>query len=112
MYAGDFADTLAYNGDRNATGVQTTPGWVYSSQSSYLIRDTAAYNTNVQFIKHDQLSSMGSYIAKSTAIFHCPGDNYLSSVQRGLGWQNRDRSCAMDAAVGGGIKYYAGQSWF
>jgi prepilin-type N-terminal cleavage/methylation domain-containing protein/prepilin-type processing-associated H-X9-DG protein len=112
MYAGDFADTLAFNGDRNATGVQTTPSWVYSSQSSYLTWDTAAYNTNVQFIVNDQLSSMGGYIAKSTAIFRCPGDTYLSSAQRAVGWQYRDRSCAMDAAVGGGIKYYAGQSWF
>jgi prepilin-type N-terminal cleavage/methylation domain-containing protein/prepilin-type processing-associated H-X9-DG protein len=112
MYAGDFADTLAFNGDRNATGVQTTPSWVYSSQSSYLNWITSAYNTNVQFMINDQLSSMGDYIAKSVGIFHCPGDHYVSSVQAALGWQNRDRSCAMDAAIGGGVKYYAGSSWF
>ncbi|HSY16911.1 MAG TPA: prepilin-type N-terminal cleavage/methylation domain-containing protein [Candidatus Acidoferrales bacterium] len=112
MYANDNADTLAYNGDRNATGVQTTPSWVYSSQASFMTWDTAAYNTNTQFIINSQLSSMGDYIGKNTGIFHCPSDYYLSGAQSGAGWINRDRSCSMDAAVGGGIKYYAGQSWF
>ncbi|HEV2692986.1 MAG TPA: prepilin-type N-terminal cleavage/methylation domain-containing protein [Verrucomicrobiae bacterium] len=112
MYANDNADTLAYNGDRNATGVQTTPSWVYSSQASYMTWGTEAYNTNVQFIINSQLSSMGDYIAKNTAIFHCPGDSYLSAAQRGAGFVNRDRSCAMDAAIGGGIKFYGTSSWF
>jgi prepilin-type N-terminal cleavage/methylation domain-containing protein/prepilin-type processing-associated H-X9-DG protein len=112
MYAGDNSDNLCYNGDRNATGVQTTPSWVYSSQLSYMTWGTDPYNTNVQFIINSQLSSMGDYVAKSTAIFHCPGDYYLSPAQRAAGWVNRDRSCAMDAAIGAGIKFYAGQSWF
>jgi prepilin-type N-terminal cleavage/methylation domain-containing protein/prepilin-type processing-associated H-X9-DG protein len=117
MYAGDFADTLALNGDRNATGVQTTPSWVYSAKGSppnapYLTWDSGNYNTNTLYIVDDRLSAMGSYVAKSTGIFHCPGDQYLSSAQAALGWQYRDRSCAMNAAIGGGVKYYAGASWF
>jgi prepilin-type N-terminal cleavage/methylation domain-containing protein/prepilin-type processing-associated H-X9-DG protein len=112
MYAGDNSDNLAYNGDRNATGVQTTPSWVYSSTADYLTWDTSAYNTNIQFIINDQVSSLGDYISKNTAIYRCPADSYVSAAQRGVGWANRDRSCAMDAAIGGGIKYYAGQSWF
>jgi len=112
MYAGDNADTLAYNGDRNAVGAQTTPSWVYSSQAAYLTWGTDPYNTNSAFFTDSRVSSMGDYIAKSTAIFHCPGDRYASSAQHGLGWQYRDRSCAMNAAIGAGIKYYAGQTWF
>jgi prepilin-type N-terminal cleavage/methylation domain-containing protein/prepilin-type processing-associated H-X9-DG protein len=112
MYANDNSENLPYNGDRNATGVQTTPSWVYNSQSDYMTWGSDQYNTNIQFIINDQLSSMGNYVAKMVAIYHCPADNYLSPVQHGLGWINRDRSCAMDAAIGGGVKYYAGQSWF
>jgi len=112
MYANDNNDNLAYNGDRNATGVQTIPSWVYSSQQNYMTWGSDAYNTNTQFIINDQLSSLGDYVAKTVAIYRCPADNYLSGVQRGLGWINRDRSCAMDAAIGGGSKFYAGQPWF
>jgi prepilin-type processing-associated H-X9-DG protein len=112
MYANDFNDTLAYNGDRNATGVQTVCSWVYSSQQNYLTWDTSSYNTNVQFMINPLVSSLGDYVAKTIAIYHCPADYYLSPAQRAVGWANRDRSCAMDAAIGGGIKYYAGQSWF
>jgi prepilin-type N-terminal cleavage/methylation domain-containing protein/prepilin-type processing-associated H-X9-DG protein len=112
MYANDNSDTLAYNGDRNATGVQTTPSWVYSDQSHYMTWGTDSYNTNTQFMINPQVSSMGDYVAKTVKIFHCPADNYLSSVQRTAGWENRDRSVSMNAAIGGGIKYYAGQPWF
>ena len=114
MYANDNADNLAYNGDRNATGVQTTPSWVYSSKTpaQYLTWGTDAYNTNTQFIINSQVSSMGDYVAQTVAVYHCPADNFLSGAQRGAGWNYRDRSCAMDAAIGGGVKYYAGSSWF
>jgi prepilin-type N-terminal cleavage/methylation domain-containing protein/prepilin-type processing-associated H-X9-DG protein len=112
MYANDNSDSLAYNGDRNATGVQTTPSWVYSSKAAYMTWDTAPYNTNTLFIINESLSSMGDYIGKNVGIFHCPSDYYVSGAQAAVGWVNRDRSCAMDAAIGGGIKYYAGQPWF
>ena len=112
MYSNDNSESMAFNGDRNATGVQTTPSWVYSSQVNYMTWGGDGYNTNTQFLINSQLSSMGDYIAKAVAIFRCPADSYVSSAQRALGWNNRDRSCAMDAAIGGGIKYYAGQTWF
>jgi len=112
MYANDNSENLPFNGDRNATGTQTTPSWVYSSQADYMTWGLDAYNTNTAFFINNQLSSLGDYVAKTTGIFHCPSDYYLSSAQRAAGWVNRDRSCAMEAAIGGGIKYYAGQSWF
>ena len=112
MYGNDNNDNLAYNGDRNATGVQTTPSWVYSSQLSYMTWGPESYNTNIQFIINSQLSSMGDYVAKTVGIYRCPADIKLSLTQQSLGWLNRVRSCAMDAAIGGGIKYYAGSPWF
>ena len=112
MYANDNSETLAFNGDRNATGVQTTPSWVYNSQVNYMTWGAEPYNTNIQFIINDQVSSLGSYVAKTVTIYRCPADNYLSPVQHGLRWTYRDRSCAMNAAIGGGIKYYGTASWF
>ena len=114
MYANDFGDNLAFNSDKHASaaGAVGNISWVYSSASSDLDWTTAGYNTNVQFIINDQLSSMGDYVAKATPIYHCPADYYLSPAQHGAGWQYRDRSCAMNGAIGGGIKYFAGQSWF
>ena len=49
MYSNDNAENMPYNGDRNATGVQSTPSWVYSSQSDYMTWALDAYNTNTQF---------------------------------------------------------------
>ena len=112
MYAGDNADNLVLNGDRNAVGVQSTPSWVYSSQSAYLTWGADPYNTNTQYIINPLLSSMGDYVAKTVGIYRCPADNYLSIAQRAAHYSNRDRSVAMDAAIGGGIKYYAGTTWF
>lgn len=115
MYANDNNDTLAYNTDRYATTAQTQglpPSWVYSSQLFYMTWGVQQYNTNVQFIINSQVASLGDYVSKMVKIYHCPGDNYLSDVQRGAGWENRVRSCAMNAAIGDGIKYYAGQPWF
>ena len=115
MYAGDNVDKLAYNTDRFATTAQTIglpPSWVFSSQSAYMTWGTEGYNTNIQFIINSQLSSLGDYVAKSVKIYRCPADNYLSTAQRGVGWENRDRSCAMNAAIGAGVKFYAGQPWF
>ena len=105
MYANDNNDVLALNGDRFASGVQSTPSWVYSSQTAYMTWATDPYNTNSLFFIDNRLSSMGDYVAKMVKIFHCPSDNYLSAAQNKVGWNYRDRSCAMDAAVGGGIKY-------
>ena len=116
MYANDNLDTLAFNGDRNATGTQTIPSWVYSSTAAYMTWGADPYNINTAFMIDERLSSLGGYIAKSVKIFHCPADNYLSAVQRAAGWENRVRSCAMNAAIGGGIKYYSnpgpGSPWF
>ena len=118
MYANDNTDTLALNNDKDATALPPSPSWVYSAKTTGVAHSmtwaTDGYNTNTQFMLDPTLSSMGDYFGKNTAIFHCPSDYYLSSVQRGAGWINRDRSVAMDAAIGGGVKYapYGTASWF
>lgn len=113
MYANDNNDTLANNSDKNASTTAAIQyiSWVYSSSAAVLTWDTSAYNTNVQYLINDQLSSLGSYIAKNTALFRCPADSYNSPAQHIAGWGGgRDRSCAMDGAIGGGWKW-SGFSW-
>jgi prepilin-type N-terminal cleavage/methylation domain-containing protein/prepilin-type processing-associated H-X9-DG protein len=116
MYTGDNNDALALNADRNVPPPIGQISWVYSSPTAKLTWGAAvgadAYNTNTLFIVDERLSSLGSYIAKSVKIFHCPADNFLSSPQRAAGWDERVRSCAMNAAIGGGGKFYAGQPWY
>ena len=120
MYANDNNDAVAYNTDRYATASQTAGipnSWVYCSQQNYLDWTANQYNTNIQFIVNSGLASMGSYVSKSVGIYRCPADNYLSATQRGLGWSYRDRSCAMNGAIGGGVKYFGTgggnpQTWF
>ncbi len=112
MYVGDNNETLPLNNDRNATPPPGAISWVYSSANDVMNWTTANYNTNTAFINNDQLSSMADYVAKSTPIFHCPADNFLSAAQRAAHWTYRVRSSAMDAAIGGGAKYFTNTTWF
>ena len=113
MYAGDNNDTLALNADRHVAPPPGQISWVYSSNpNSILDWNTTPYNTNTLYIVDERLSSLGSYVAKAVKIYRCPGDNFLSAAQRNVGWENRDRSCAMNAAIGGGGKFYTGSPWF
>ncbi len=117
MYANDNNDGLAYNTDRFATTNSPILSWVYSSQAAYMTWTADNYSANTSFISNPQRSSLADYVAKSVGIFHCPSDNYLSAAQQSAGWNNRVRSCAMNGAIGGGIKYFGSgggspQTWF
>ena len=124
MYANDNNDNLAYNTDKHASAAaiqSLPPSWVYSSSQLVMTWGTESYNTNIQFIINSQLASLGSYVSKSVGIYHCPADSYLSPngspSQRSAGWSYRDRSCAMNGAIGGGIKDFGPlgshpQPWF
>jgi len=110
MYANDNNDNLAYNSDKNTSTAQSS--WVASSTAWTLDWTLKAYNTNIQFIVNSQVASLGDYVSKSYTIYRCPSDSYLSQAQRGAGWNNRNRSCAMNGAIGGGNKFCTGQPWF
>jgi prepilin-type N-terminal cleavage/methylation domain-containing protein/prepilin-type processing-associated H-X9-DG protein len=105
MYAGDFADNLAYNCDQsmgytNGNGVTETwcggildVGW-----------GTADVNVDTIYLTDPTNASLGSYTANTPKIYWCPADTFLSGPQASLGWQHRSRSIAMDDGVGGGPK--------
>jgi len=109
MYAGDNGDRLALNGDPSPQAKGSTAtgaSWAYGTMDW----TTSSMNTNTLLLWLDAYASMGSYVAKQVKVYWCPSDHYLSSVQRSAGWDHRDRSVSMDAAVGDGRKYQ-GFSW-
>jgi prepilin-type N-terminal cleavage/methylation domain-containing protein len=100
MYTDDNADNLAINSDWN-TVFKITPSWVSNIEDW----TTSQQNTNVYYLTDPRASLLGSYLGGVTAIFHCPADHFLKAVQRNAQWNYRIRSCAMNGALGNGIKY-------
>jgi prepilin-type N-terminal cleavage/methylation domain-containing protein/prepilin-type processing-associated H-X9-DG protein len=100
MYVGDHNDTLVLNADGSATvnGVQS---WVPQYRLDW---GTGTYNTNVALVTTNEL---GPYCAGQYKLYTSPGDVFLSSLQRALRmgalFNHRNRSAAMDAAVGGPV---------
>ena len=54
-------------------------------------------NTNIALIRRSLLSP---YLSGSLNVYKCPADNYLSPIQRSLGWSGRVRSLSMNAFFG------------
>jgi prepilin-type N-terminal cleavage/methylation domain-containing protein/prepilin-type processing-associated H-X9-DG protein len=107
MYAGDNNEYLAMNMDvRNNT---QTPPTLYNGAPAWITGvidwSTQPYNTNTDEVINSKFSLFGQYLGNSAKVFACPAANYLSSAQRGRGWNNRVRSVTMNAAVGNGPKY-------
>lgn len=99
MYTGDNYETLVPNADQSVT-VNGTPSWI--PQNCHMDWSLSPNNTNVTFMMTNQL---GSYCAGQNKIYTSPGDNFLSLVQKAVGFgkiaNHRARSVSMDAAVGG-----------
>ena len=108
MYANDNNDKLVSNSDRNVTGNQMN--WI-CPYGVTLDGSSNSRNTNTLYLTvNDPIlgtALMGDYVAKTLKIFVCPGDNKLTSAQRG--WMNRIRSCSMNGAMGDGSKWYGFQ---
>ncbi|HWY29968.1 MAG TPA: type II secretion system protein [Candidatus Acidoferrum sp.] len=107
MYAGDNNERLAINSDpHTASSGASNPSWVTGT----LDWTSGSYNTNRAYLINNKYSLFGNYIATSTNVFECPAANYVSPPERALGWYQRARSVAMDAAVGDGSKF-TGFGW-
>lgn len=66
--------------------------------SDLLDWDLDSDNTNLAELT--TAAALGAYVTESSAVFHCPSDTVLSSIQQGAGWANRARSYSMNASVG------------
>jgi hypothetical protein len=53
--------------------------------------------TNVDWVLR---SPFAKYLGGSTAVYHCPADNYLSAAQMKAGWTKRMRSISMNSNWG------------
>jgi len=97
LYADDHNGRLAYNlgGDARSRAVaeRTNINWV----NNVMTWDLDDENTNILTITE---ASLAPYASKAVAIYRCPGDNFLSSVQRAQGWKGRIRSYSMNAMMG------------
>jgi prepilin-type N-terminal cleavage/methylation domain-containing protein/prepilin-type processing-associated H-X9-DG protein len=100
MFAADNNELLPYNSDGSGS-FNGQPSWV----AGRVDWSGATANTNVDNVIGDGTASLAPYVAKSAKIFACPAANFVSPLQRVLGWDHRVRSVAMDAAVGDGPKY-------
>jgi len=101
MYAGENNDRLALNVDQSQFD-GTTPSWI----SGVLDWTTSTQNTNTDNLVNDNYSLLGRYVGCTYKVFACPAANFVSPVQRPLGWDHRVRSVAMDASVGDGNKFH------
>ena len=48
---------------------------------------------------------LGRYMSYNVKVYKCPSDNYVSDLQRSLGWKERIRSVSMNWFVGPGPWY-------
>ena len=92
VYAGDNQERLVNN-----HGIQQTwtnrDSWI----NNVMTWDLSSDNTNLAYITGAMLSP---YLGKSTTVYKCPADRYLSNPQIGAGWDKRLRSVSMNAFVG------------
>ncbi len=101
VYADDHNGRLAYNIGSSQTAsevslnspMQMNLNWADNVLSWELDPD----NTNsAKLVK----SGLGPYTSEAAAVYRCPSDNVLSTLQRNAGWPGRVRSYSMNAMIG------------
>ncbi|MEI6197288.1 MAG: prepilin-type N-terminal cleavage/methylation domain-containing protein, partial [Verrucomicrobiota bacterium] len=100
LYTDDHDNFLPYNLGMNGTSLRTNLNWVNNVMTWGLESD----NTNTATITG---ASLGAYVSGNTAIYRCPADHALSSLQIGAGWNNRLRSYSLNAMLGNAGNFYA-----
>jgi len=120
MYASDNREQFPLDSDPHPANSYLYPAG--TGQPSWgtgiLTWDNSQANTNTFYFTSPLYSDLATYISGQYKIYQCPADQFVSPVQRRLGWSQRARSVAMDAAVGDGYKYgvsttppYTGSPW-
>jgi len=100
LYADDFDGVLPYNLVMTANGPRMNLNWV----NNVMTWDLSSDNTNPATITE---ASLGPFVSKATAIYHCPADHALSAAQSAAGWDRRIRSYSMNAMVGNAGEFSA-----
>lgn len=96
-FASDNGGVLVNNYDITET-MASVAGKTYTNWTHNVVDWSAAsMNTNRDLIRSSKLFP---YLAGNELAFKCPSDNYLSTVQRSLGWARRARSYSMNGFMG------------
>jgi prepilin-type processing-associated H-X9-DG protein len=99
MYADENAGALVPNMNGGAAmGGGGDPGYA----SGWLDWTSRGDNTNVNFLVNQTNAKLAPYVKGTSYLYKCPSDNYLSSVQKSLGWTQRVRSISANIAIGAG----------
>ena len=92
MYPDDYQGKLVSNHSIGET-IAKRQNWV----NNVMGYDLAPENTNILFITEALLSP---YTSKSSGIYKCPSDQFLTKQQRSAGWSSRVRSYSMNCFIG------------
>jgi prepilin-type N-terminal cleavage/methylation domain-containing protein/prepilin-type processing-associated H-X9-DG protein len=92
MYPDDYQGKLVSNHGIGET-ISKRQNWV----NNVMGYDLAPENTNILFITDALLSP---YTSKSSGIYKCPSDQFLTKQQRTAGWSSRVRSYSMNCFIG------------
>ncbi len=99
MYAADSNDALPLNAFSGAAmGGVNTSNWI----TGWLDWTTTSDNTNIAVVADPRYAKLASYFARDARLFKCPADNYLSAIQKSIGFKQRVRSISMCIAIGQG----------
>jgi len=102
LYVDDHEGALPYNMVLYGNSLRSSLNWA----NNVMTRDLSSDNTNLDTLTQ---ASLGSYVSRNTAIFHCPADQSMSTVQLAAGWDHRIRSYSMNGMLGNpGSAYITG----
>ena len=97
LYAGDYNDRVANNYGVAETRQAIASGALDNWVNNVMTWDTDPLNTNRLLVAN---GALGKYTAAAIGVYKCPADIYLSVPQRNQGWQQRNRSLAMNSIFG------------
>ncbi|MCX6887058.1 MAG: type II secretion system protein [Verrucomicrobia bacterium] len=102
LYAGDFSDRMPYNLGSSEIKTTVAKGQYMNWSSPIMNWELDDDNTNSVTLTE---GGLGSYVARQSALYRCPGDNVLSELQAGAGWSRRTRSVSMNMMIGDAGEY-------
>lgn len=97
MYAGDFTDRVANNFGAAETAAEVAGKTYRNWVNNVMSWDTNPMNTDTLLIRNGILSP---YVGANLGVYKCPGDRFVSAVQRASGLTDRTRSMSMNAFFG------------
>ncbi len=96
LYSGDNQERCANNFIASEDDAEAARGTYQNWVHGIMAWDTRPDNTNATLLL---LGPFASYL-RSTRVYKCPADVYLSNAQRSLGFPERVRSLSMNAFIG------------